>query len=797
MPPEVTSPPIASRHLFRLRITRRRLLCCAIFLAVITTLLALLVWPANLQRCLHPQASGQLLDHNGKLLYAFLNNKGQWCLPRPLSEINPLLVQATLAAEDKRFYQHHGLDGIATARAFLQNLRHARVVSGASTLSMQLVKPALRPSRFSWVRKGRQIVAALAIERQANKNEILSAYLNSAPYGFNLSGCEAASRRFFGKPAQELSLSEAATLAGLPKSPTRFLPVLKNGKAPRFALKRRNYVLQRMWDEGYITYDEYQRAHREPLHARWHAFPAQAPQLALNLKPEVLRKGCVATTLDEKIQRDAQRLAQKHVRIHGEGIQNAAVLVVDIPNASVLARVGSANFYKTPGGQVDAAHAPRSPGSTLKPFTYALAMESQMLYSCEMLLDANYDYGKYKPGNYDRQHHGLISASDALSRSLNVPALAVLDRIGVEQLHAFLTRLQITTLNKPPQEYGLGLTLGNCSVPLDQLAAAYCMVGNLGEFRPLATLPSDQTRTAERFLSRGVCLQLFDMLEQPLPDEYGEGASHTVNIKPRACWKTGTSTGNKDAWAFVFNAQYLVGVWMGNSNGDPSPHLVGAQAALPLAQDVFRSLPLSNASDWPDYGDDMRSVKICATSGLPATKWCQATRTVFLPTYQYLHRVCDMHYPASVADDVVQEEPPILERWPGNAKHWDLAKITNVARIVENTAPMVSAPPNASDPSPPPVSASREEALSIYAPANDSQILLTRAPQGDRVKLSTSLDDSVTLHWYLNGKYLGASEPFKPLVLALQPGQHNLTCMTPDGLNAKTHFEVIEPTLVN
>jgi penicillin-binding protein 1C len=775
-------------------------LCCAGFSLLWLIVVAILVWPPDVSRCLKPQTSGQLLDRNGKLLYAFLNAQGQWCMPRSLTEINPLLVRATLAAEDKRFYEHHGVDLVATGRAFFQNLRHGRVVSGASTLSMQLVKPVLRPTRFAWLRKCRQIVAALVLERRASKAEILAAYLNGAPYGYNLSGCESAARRFYGKPAQELTLSEAAMLAGLPKSPSRFLPLVRNGQQPRYALKRRNYVLERMWDEGYITYEEYQRARKDTLHARWHGFPSQAPQAALRLKPEVVAKGRLSTTLDEKVQRQAQNLVQKHVRLHGEGIQNAAVMVVDVPHATVLARVGSADFYKTPGGQVDAAHAPRSPGSALKPFTYALAMEKQALYSCEMLLDASYDYGKYKPGNYDRQHHGMLSASDALSRSLNVPALAVLDRIGVEHLYSFLMRMQFTTLNKTPQEYGLGLTLGNCSVPLDQLAAGYCMIGNQGEFRPLAMFPDDVSTSGTRLLSRGVCLQLFDMLEQTLSDGYGEGMENTVSVRPRVCWKTGTSTGNKDAWAFVFNARYLVGGWMGNSNGDSSPHLVGAQAALPLAQDVFRSLPSSNEPDWPDYGDELRAVKVCATSGLPASDWCRATRTVYLPTCQYLHRVCDMHYPMSDREDVAASERPVLERWPGNAKHWDLAKISNVARIVD-VAPTVSVASAASlsDTSPPSVGtgASRLEALSIQAPANDSQILMTHAPQGDRVRLSTSLDDVETLHWYLNGKYIGASEPFKPLVLALQPGQHLLTCMTLDGLSAQTHFEVIEPTLAN
>jgi len=573
-----------------------------------------------------------------------------------------------------------------------------------------------------------------------------------------------------GKPARELTLAEAALLAGLPKAPSRLMPIEKR----RAALDRRDYVLGRMCDEGYITPAQLERARQDRLTARWHEFPRLSPHLAMRLRDQ----GTVVTTLDAAAQAAFEDTVKGHVAGFCGEVSNAAAIAVHVPSAAVLARVGSADFFNTPGGgQVDACRAPRSPGSTLKPFTYALAMERNALYPCEVLLDDSLDYGAYAAENYDGAYRGVVSAVAALRDSLNVPAVMVLNRIGAHALHGFLRDAGFTTLVRPPEHYGLGLTLGNCEARLEELAAGYTMLANLGEYRVLETTVAEGTpRPVRRCLSRGVCLAAYQMLEQPLPNEFGAGLIRASASLPRAsaspprvCWKTGTSAGHRDAWAFVFNQHYVVGVWMGNNDGRRSQRLVGAEAALPLAARLFRSLPPAAQPGWPDVRGDLRRVEVCAVSGLPASTWCRRTKQVLLPRSQYLHRTCDVHRPIRENGRLV-----VAERWPGAAKHWDLAHVRQRQQITPH--------------------ARHERTLRIIEPPDQAQFVLTGEPEGDRVRLRASLDADARLYWYVDDRYLGASVQNDALLLDLTPGAHTLACMTPHGAVDTVRYVVARPT---
>ncbi|MCC6794716.1 MAG: penicillin-binding protein 1C [Candidatus Hydrogenedentes bacterium] len=722
-----------------------------------------LLWPMDAQHYLSVGASSQVFDRNEKLLYAFLNDEQQWQFSRPLSEISPYLVQATIATEDQRFCDHAGVDFVAIGRAALQNVTRARIHSGASTLTMQIVKQAddLDRSPFN---KAVQAWRALRLERNASKDAILEAYLNSAPYGLNLVGCESASRRYFGKPSNELTLAEAATLAALPKSPVGLMP-LKRADA---ALARRNYVLDRMAEEGFISNDDRDRAKAQTLGVTWNEFPQLAPHLAMRLAANMRHGDVVRTTIDLALQERTERALSESLKQFDNEVTNAAAIVVDAGTAQVLARVGSADFYGTPGGgQVDACRAPRSPGSALKPFTYALGIERNVLYAGEMLLDDSLDYGLYNPENYDGKYRGLVSATYALRRSLNVPAVTVLDRLGYDDLHRLLTNSGMNTLVKPADFYGLGLTLGNCEIRLDQLTAAYCMLANLGEYRPLQEV-TEQSYAPKRVLSEGTCLSLYAMLEQEFPSEFQRDVVRATGYLPRVCWKTGTSTGNHDAWAFVFNRQYVVGVWLGNNDAKASKYLVGARAALPLAARIFRGLPQKSSPDWPDFGDAMRTVKVCADTGLPASQWCPHTATETLPASQFTNRRCDVHYP------LAREEDGVTQRWPVSAKGWDLAKVTATEDVIAGDA-------------------SRKEGLRIIAPTNNSEFVLASEPNADKIRLRSSVDASADVNWYLDGQHLGSSGPANRLFVDLTEGTHTLTCMAASGATDSATYTVAAP----
>ncbi len=710
--------------------------------------------------------SWEMMDREGRLLHAFMNPGEQWCFPRMLEQVSPKLVQATIAVEDQRFYWHCGVDPLAIARACVQNVRYTGIASGASTLSMQVVKNRPQDSR-SVLGKIAQGWNALRLEATVSKNEILTAYLNKAPYGLNLIGAEAAARRYFGKPALELTLPEAALLAGLPKSPRAFQP-LKNAER---AKARRNHVLGRMLAEGFISRDEHKRAVKQPLNVRWHEFPRFAPHLAQSLHQQIKNRPLVPVTLDTNVQTRVESLITKHLKRFDHEVNNAAVIVVNVADATVLARAGGANFFmQQSGGQVDLCQAPRSPGSTLKPFTYALAIENQQLYASERLLDDTLDLGQYNPENFDGYFNGLVTATDALRYSLNVPAVMVLERLGADTLHQFLLNAGLSTLSKPPEYYGLGLTLGNCEVRLDEMAAVYRMLADLGLYKPLRTISSEKNEEGHRLLSQGTALALYDMLNQSLPQETDSNLAKAVGVLPKVCWKTGTSTGYHDAWTFMYNRHYVVGVWVGNSDGTPSKRLVGAWAALPLAAAIFRSLPPLSTPAWPDPGDTLKPVTVCALSGLPATEHCPHTQKVILPREQYLHRRCDMHYPNPARQG-------ILERWPGSARAWDLAHITNPVTVDSLQEGAVE----------------EKVVLRIKSPANKAHYVLTGETGGDRIRLDASLEGGTTLHWYLDDRFLGTSNAQTPLYLNLATGEHKVACMTPDGITDVVRFAVTLP----
>lgn len=760
-------------HLLRAPVaTRKRRVAMGVLLllaaAGAAAFLIALSRPMEVAPYLTVRASGEMRDRGDRLLYAFLNESEQWCFDRDLDAFSPWLIQATIAVEDQRFYRHPGVDVVAISRATLQNLFGRRLVSGASTLTMQVVNLTSQDSR-SLPGKLLQAWRALRLERYADKQAVLRSYLNNAPYGLNLVGAEAAARRYFGKPAVELTLPEAALLAGLPKAPGAYLPL----KHVEKARARRNHVLNRMCEEGFITPAQRDEAAAENVRAAWHEFPQSAPHLAMHLRGELKHGGIVRVTLDAALQQRLERYLKRALnRFEGE-VTNAAAVVVDVSDGLLLARIGGADFYGAPGGgQVDLCRATRSPGSTLKPFVYALAIEADCVYPSEMLLDDTLDFGTYNPGNFDGEYHGLVSATEALQYSLNVPAVTVLQRTGPDAFQGYLQELGLGTLTKKSDHYGLGLTLGNCEVRLEELAAAYTALAAEGEFRPLRWRMKSPTTEKKRVMTRGTALSIYAMLEQPFPYEPRQGLIRARGLKSRVCWKTGTSTGYHDAWTFAFNRQYVVGVWLGNNSGRSSKRLVGAGAALPIAASIFRSLPSRNTPNWPVTGTDLRTVTVCAVSGLPASPACTRTRETLLSRQQYLHRQCDVHRNGPNGEGAI-------ERWPGSALSWDLAKIN---------APVTSAPRKENQ-----ASAIRNATLHILSPTDQGKYVLTGEQLGDVLQLSASLDAETPLHWYVDGRFIATSRPQQPVSMKLELGEHIVACMSDLGQTHEVQFEVTAP----
>ena len=708
-------------------------------------------------------ASGQLLDRDGRPLYLALNGEGNWSLPRRPKEFSPFLIQATLAAEDQRFYTHPGVDPVAVLRAALQNVLEGGVASGASTVTMQLIKLGGHDSRSVRGKVG-QAVRALRLEKAVAKADILAAYLNRAPYGMNLIGADAAALRYFGKTAETLNLPEAALLAGLPKAPSRLNPLAH----PDRARARRDHILRRMHAEGYIDAAKRDWAIGTPVAAVWHDFPRLAPHLAAPLASRLAKGEAVRLTLDHGLQSRLESALPHYLKRFNGSITNGALLVADVATGEVLARVGAADFFGTPGGgQVDACRAERSPGSTLKPFIYGLALETQQLYPSEVLLDDVLDYGGYNPGNFDGLFNGPVTATEALRYSLNVPAVALLERVGAARFHGWLRGAGLGTLHRTSAEYGLGLALGNCEVRLDELARLYLSVASLGEQNTLRLLGDEAERPAP--LSPEVCRMLYDMLAQPFPAELSEGLTRRDGNAARVCWKTGTSTGYHDAWTFAFNQHYLVAVWLGNNSGATARELVGARAALPLAAKIFRELPAQSGPSWPGPSPGNAAVRICAQSGLPATAQCPEAALWQLPQSIWRHRTCGLHPATQVGVGVLAERPA------GPAR-WDLAQVNTRTAEADVAGPV-------------------SRALGIVVPAQGAEYVLSGVAGGDRLRLATSLGDAEPMHWYMDDRYLGQAGNGTPMYWPLALGEHRATCVAADGRTASVGFVVVAPVV--
>ena len=713
--------------------------------------------PMDTMPYLTVDASPELVDRAGRLLYPLLNRQDHWCFAREFDDFSPYLVDATIAVEDQRYFTHPGVDPAAVVRAMGQNLLGMRVVSGASTLTMQTVKLATGIDG-GLAQKARQAWLALRLNRHASKDAVLAAYLNRAPYGRNLTGAEAAARRYFGKPAAELTLAEAALIAGLPKAPGRYDPV----DYPERARGRRNHVLERMRAEGMITQPQLVRALNAPITARWHDLPDLAPHLAARLTGELREKGRVALTLDAPLQERVRNVLRAALPPFAGHVTNAAAMVIDVDSGDVLVRIGGADFLHAPGGQVDLCAAPRSPGSTLKPFAYGAALEAEVLYPSEVLLDGPLDFGLYSPGNFDGEYHGRLTVARALAASLNVPAVSVLQRVGAPAMLDVLREAGLTTLNPGEDRYGLGLTLGNCEVRMDELVAAYTALANFGHYRPLRWRADAASAEPVQILSAGTCAELIQMLELALPSELPDGFVHARGAPPRVCWKTGTSTGYHDAWTYLFDRRHVIAVWLGNSDGAASKRLVGASAALPVAARIYRLLGEAEAPSLKAR-QYLRTVDVCVESGLPASEWCPATRTATIASRHYLHRRCDVHRPAP--------DGSIVAAWPGNPMTWNLGQVHVEDR--EQPEPV-------------------QRALAIESPANRGVYVLTGEPGGDTIALE-ALTGGDPVHWYVDGAFIGTATSGRPLTWPLEAGAHLAACMTPAGASSSSEFEVVHP----
>jgi penicillin-binding protein 1C len=657
---------------------------CGLFVGVAAFIVGWVWWPIP-AALLDPPAAASLVltDRAGVPLRTVRADGGALRRWVPLGELDPRLLQAFVALEDRRFYEHSGVDARAVARAARDNLRSGRVVSGASTITMQLARLVAGSGR-SWAGKANQALWAWRLERHLTKQQILEQYLNRVPLGQGAIGVAAAARLYFGADVQQLSLGQAALLAGIARSPSTDNPLV----APDRARHRRAGALTRMAAAGQVSHAEAAQAAREPALALGDRAPFLAPHFTTHLlrhlddpaTPSVaflsaasLAAASVRTSLDLALQAELEAEVRHAVEVVADRqVEHGAVVVLDNPTGEILAWVGSPDFWAAAMGQVDMVVSARQPGSTLKPFVYGLALDRGAT-AATVLPDVPRAYGTptgiYRPRNYDRTYHGPVRVREALASSYNVPAVELTDRLGTAAVLGTLHRAGFTSLSRPADHYGLGIALGNGDVTLLELANGYRALANGGVWTRVTAIAGGAPAAppgGERVMSASAAALVLDILADPVARVPGFGPGSPLELPFPAAAKTGTSRHFTDNWAVAVAGRFTVAVWVGNFSGRPMRGVSGVTGAGPLlhraALAVARHYPPGALP--PPAVMGAIPVVVCRLSGARAGPDCPGITEWFLPGTAPAdgcgwHRGGRVVLPVEYAEWAGSEAPPV------------------------------------------------------------------------------------------------------------------------------------------
>ncbi len=697
-------------------------------------------WLVSLKRDLFKGTpySTVVTDRSGELLGARVAADGQWRFP-PCDTVPERYARAVVQFEDRHFYLHPGVNPVSLARALVQNIRAGHVESGGSTLTMQVIRISRQRERNLW-QKGIEAIQALRLEIRCSKKEILALYASHAPFGGNVVGLDAASWRYFGRPPSELSWAEAATLAVLPNAPSSMHP----GKQRDALLEKRNRLLLRLLKHGDIDEAIYETAITEPLPDNPHPLPS----LARHYVERQPRGKRTRTGIDIHLQRQVEVIADRwsdDLALYG--IADLAALVIDLHSGETVAYVGNASpERKRSGMEVDIAAAPRSTGSILKPFLFCAALQDGLILPNTLIKDTPVNLGGFTPQNFDLQFHGAVHASEALARSLNVPAVHLLREYGVPRFHKLLRDAGLTTLTHDAAHYGLALILGGAEGRLDEITRAYAGLVLAPEGFPLTD-------------PEAIWYTLDALKEVSRPDEIDPRLISSVR---RVSWKTGTSYGFRDAWAVGVTPDYAVGVWCGNADGHGVPGLTGARAAGPVLFDLVNLLP----EDSPWFEDPMEGVvaDVCTASGYLAGPECPEKVTCVLPRKAQESGPCPYHKGG------VFSLPPVME-WYYKAYHPEYE---------------------------PPHKAGHDEApLQFIYPEPGSILYLPRQMDGSPGAIAFQLahrHPEKKVWWHLDGDYIGETQFIHEMMLSPAPGKHVLLTVDEEGQTASVAFSIAENT---
>ncbi len=780
----------------QIRLWQKRLLSLAV---VIFTL-----WYVN---CLPDQlfndpTSTVLLDKKGNLLGAKIADDGQWRFESQ-AHVPEKFKTCILEFEDRNFYGHYGISIRGISRALTQNIRNKKVVSGGSTITMQLARIMRKNPSRSFPEKVLEMILATRLEIRYTKTDILRYYSSHAPFGNNVVGLEAASWRFFGREPEKLSWAESATLAVLPNAPGLIYP----GKNHQRLLDKRNRLLKRLYEQGKIDQTSFQLALKEPLPEK----PLPLPQHAKHLLARFMKNGytgqTITSSIDLNLQKKTKELLQHHSQLLQENrIFNGAVMITSVKTGQVLTYVGNTSSPDAEqSSDVDCISAPRSTGSILKPFLFEKSLEDGLITPKTLIPDVPTQYAGFSPKNFTLQYDGAVPANKALARSLNIPMVRLLNEYGLEKFHRALKQMGLTTLNKPARHYGLSLILGGAEAKLWDLSKAYTQmaqqlrydtikpVSMMADSRKIRKSPSTSSRVTRNKstsqLDRACVYSTFEaMVDVNRPDE--DGNWRVFASSQKIAWKTGTSFGFRDAWAIGVTPDYVVAVWVGNADGEGRPGLTGINAAAPVLFDVFAQLPRS-AQWFRAPKEQMSKAFLCRESGHRASELCVNTETVLIPTSCMNTTACPYHQTVhlsldgrqrvdSECEDVYHMKhatwfvlPPLIEKYY-KFNHPDYKVLPNykpecLARVADKAMVLLYPKPNSK----------------IYVPVEID------GNRGRTIFEATHRSINTTIYWHLDEQYIGETKEIHQLALNPGIGKHQLMLVDENGLSLQMKFEAV------
>jgi len=750
--------------------------------------------------------SSLLYSSEGNLLGARIAPDGQWRFP-PTKVLPPKFAKCLLTYEDKRFYWHPGIDVVALARALFLNTKNHKIVSGGSTITMQLARIARKNQDRTLYEKGIEACWALFIETTHSKKAILNIYASHAPFGGNVVGVETAAWRYFGRTAADLSWAESATLAVLPNSPGLIHP----GRNRDELKAKRNKLLLALMHNGYIDRTEYELSYMEPLPEAPITLPDDAPHLLQRLAAK--NPGTrINTTIRQMLQRRTQEIVNRYAYENSSNyIHNMAAVIADVETGEVLAYAGNATFAadERKGNKVDVITAPRSTGSILKPFLYAAMLRDGQLLPNTLVSDVPLNINGFAPENYNKTFSGAVPAHQAIERSLNVPLVRMLSTYNTGRFMTLLKAYGMTTLKYPEDHYGASLILGGAECTLWDICGMYASMArvllhyhryngryNPADIHPLALFNTKEknpihTITDRRLndkppLSAASIWFTFEAMSQlNRPEE--EADWQQFNSMKQIAWKTGTSFGGRDAWAIGITPRFVVGVWAGNASGEGRPGLTGVGTSAPALFDLFSLLPESNWFDEP-Y-DELEPMAICRLSGHKASSLCDQIDTLLMPRVGNKTPLCPYHQLVHLSPDGhfrVNSSCESVDRML--TRSWFVLPPSEEYYYKNYHIDYIPLPPIK-----PGCNQEQSKQIELIYPEHNTVLYLPKGFSGQQEKFifkAAHARPDATIYWHVDNTYLGETTENHQIACIVTPGRHMLTLIDNWGNQRKILFEV-------